>query len=309
METILGHDKLNPAKPTVAAIGTFDGVHRGHQRIIRAVKDRAQSAGLPTLLLTFDVHPRQVLSPQAPAETLTTLKQKLALLETFGLDYVCVLSFKEVMGLSAEEFCRDVLVNRGNVAHLFVGANFRFGAGAAGDVGLLERCGAGKFGVTGVDLETIDRTVVSSTEIRNLLKNGQVEKIAPLLGRRISLAGRVVRGAGRGAGLGFPTANLEFEPGLCRPQTGVYIGYLSVRELKLPAIINCGSKPTFEAEGYQCEAHILDYHADIYGEAVELELAVRLRDEEKFPSPEALSRRITDDLHHAREWFAANASR
>lgn len=308
MEVTRGHDSFNSETKTVATIGAFDGIHVGHQTIIKQTIETARAEGLPSLLMTFDVHPRQVLKPHEDAEMLMSLEDKLAVLAETELDFVLILNFRAIAKLSAADFSRQILIDRANVAHLFVGTNFRFGAGAAGDVAWLKANCAKDFSITGVPLAARDNTIVSSTVIRNLLKSGQVEKIPALMGRNINLSGRVVRGAGRGAGLGFPTANLEFSEGLCRPGSGVYTGYLSVRELRLPTVINCGTNPTFGGEGFHCEAHILDYDADLYGSDVKLELTTRLRDEQTFPSPEALSRQITDDVHRAREWFAGQKS-
>ena len=308
MEIIYGHERLDFKTGTVATIGTFDGVHLGHQRIINATVAAASSAGLPSLLLTFDVHPRQVLAPKEACEVLTTLEEKLAVLAGFNLDYVGVLDFKAIAGLEADEFCRRILIDKARVAQLFVGANFRFGAGAKGDADWLRANCGGHFTITEFPLEIRDDTVVSSTRIRDFLKTGQVEKIPDFLGRYILLTGRVVRGAGRGVGLGFPTANLEFNHGLCQPGGGVYTGYVWVEGTRLPSVINCGTNPTFEDGGFGCEAHVLDYHAELYGAKVKVELTTRLRDERKFPSPEELSRQITDDVHRAREWFEARKS-
>jgi len=303
MEIIRGHENLNPRARTVTTIGTFDGLHVGHRRIISETVAAAQKASLPSLLLTFDVHPRQVLGPHEGIEILMTLDDKLEELARFELDYVCVMKFRAIARLSAEDFCRRILIDAAKAKQLFVGANFRFGAGAAGDVAWLRENCADDFTTTDFPLETTEDTAISSTKIRDLLKKGEVEKIPLFLGRFINLSGRVVRGAGRGGGLGFPTANLEFAHGLCLPGRGVYTGYLHVKDLTLPAVINCGTNPTFDNGDFHCEAHVLDYHADLYGSNVKLELTTRLRDEKKFPSPEALSRQITDDVHRAREWF------
>lgn len=308
MEVIRGHDSFNPETKTVATIGAFDGIHVGHQTIINETIEAARAEGLPSLLITFDVHPRAILKPHEQVEMLTSLEDKLDVLAETELDFVLILNFRAIAKLSAADFCRQILIDTANVAHLFVGANFRFGAGATGNIAWLKTNCSKDLSVTEVPLATRDDTIVSSTVIRELLKSGQVEKIPALMGRNITLSGRVVRGAGRGAGLGFPTANLEFSEGLCRPGSGVYTGYLSVRELRLPTVINCGTNPTFGGEGFHCEAHVLDYDAGLYGSDVKLELTTRLRDEQTFPSPEALSRQITDDVHHAREWFAAHSS-
>lgn len=310
METIIGHEALEPRSSTVATIGTFDGIHLGHQAIIRATVEAAQKAGLPSLLLTFDVHPRTILRRNEPVEALTSLDDKLELLDQFGLDYVCTLKFKQIAGLSPREFYEQILVERARAVQLFVGTNFRFGAGAAGDPAWLRQAGQGLMEITEFALQSTNNGTISSTSIRDLLRSGRVSDIPAVLGRNISLSGQVVRGAGRGVGLGFPTANIEFTPDLCTPAMGVYISYLHVGSQRLPAVTSCGTKPTFGGEAFTCEAHVLDYERQLYGQAVKLELTKRIRSERKFPSPEALSRQIMDDVSQARAWFSAeDASR
>lgn len=304
METVIGHENLNLPTETVATIGTFDGVHLGHQAVIEATIDAARQAGLPSLLLTFDVHPRKILAPTEPVEALTNLDHKLELLGQFDLDIVCVLNFSSISKLTATDFYEGILLEKSRVSHLFIGENFRFGAGAKGDPQWLRRKAAGTMDITIYPLKHSGDTIISSTAIRSFLRTGEVSKIEPLLGRNITLDGRVVRGAGRGVGLGFPTANLEFDPTACTPARGVYISYLRVGSDRLPAVVNCGNRPTFGGEAFSCEAHVLDYEQELYGRNVRLELTERLRDERKFPSPEALSRQIMDDVARAREWFS-----
>ncbi|HEB12904.1 MAG TPA: riboflavin biosynthesis protein RibF [Actinobacteria bacterium] len=309
MRIVEGAEGLNFETKTVATIGTFDGVHIGHRLIIETVIAQAKQEKLPSLLMTFDQHPRQVLASQTKINTLMSLDEKLAYLINFDLNYVCVLPFRKIAKLSAQDFYETILKAKANVGHLYIGANFKFGSGATGDIEWLRKNSDDDFEVTEVALECVGETVASSTKIRELLIDGKVDEIPPLLGRNITLTGRVVRGAGRGGGLGFPTANLEFDTGLCLPGTGIYAGYLWVDELRVPAVVNCGFSPTFGENSFQCEAHALDYHADLYGSRIKLELATRLRDEQKFPSPEALSRQITHDVHVARQWFKRHESR
>ncbi len=303
MRVVRNDKDLGLKKQTIATIGTFDGVHIGHQHIIESVTKEAKRTNLPSLLITFDNHPRKVLARGENVETLMSLDEKLTYLARFDLDFVYVLGFKQIAELSAQEFCKIYLIERSKVSHLFIGSNFRFGAGATGDVSWLNQNCRDSFNITEIPLEVVGETVVSSTRIRDLVRLGKVDEIPPLLGRNITLPGRVVRGAGRGAGLGFPTANLEFDPGICAPGAGIYIGYLWAEDLQLEAIINCGFSPTFGENTFQCEAHCLDYNAELYGSIIKLELAKRIRDEKKFPSPEALSRQITHDVHTARTWF------
>ncbi len=306
METVRGHENLNLETASIATIGTFDGIHVGHQRIIEATVKAAKDAGLPSLVLTFDRSPREILSPREPVDALTNLEQKLALLDKFDLDLACVLEFRSISKMTPQDFFERVIKGSAKVSHLFVGKNFRFGAGAAGDTAWLKEKRSSEFDVAEFPLEIISEETVSSTRIRDFLKSGAIEKIAPLLGRNVSLPGRVVRGAGRGAGLGFPTANLDFDPSLCLPGRGVYVGYIWHGIKQLPSVINCGTNPTFGQSSFHCEAHVLDSHIELYGQEIEMELTQRIRNEQTFPSPEALTRQITDDVHKARHWFASN---
>lgn len=304
MEILRGLDhKLNTS--TVATIGTFDGVHLGHQKIIQEAAATARSSNRKSVLITFDRHPKQILTPGEKLQALTTIETKIRLISRFGLDFLLLLEFnRELAGLTPEEFCGRFLVDKVNVSHLFVGENFRFGAKAAGSAAFLEECGKNRgFQVNIVPLLKIDNTVVSSTKIRSLVLSGEAEKIPLLLGRYHFVTGKVAEGARRGVKIGFPTANLDLDPFLCLPREGVYAGYFWLKDEPLEAVINVGSNPTFGPGAIHMEAHIFDFSRDIYGENVRIELQKYIRAEAKFASVEALTRQIGKDAQRAGEWL------
>jgi riboflavin kinase/FMN adenylyltransferase len=275
-------DELEPARRAVA-IGTFDGVHRGHRRVIEA----AEAAHLRSTVVTFDPHPRSLLG--APVELLTTLERRLELLEALGVEDVLVLRFDEaLLALAPEAFAESML--RGIGAEVVAaGDGFRFGHGRSGDLELLARLG---FDVRRVPL--VDN--VSSSHIRALLKTGDVRHAAELLGRPAEVEGTVVTGDQRGEGLGFPTANLAVPPDLLVPQLGIYAGLA----LEHRAAISIGTNPHYCGTERRVEAFLLDFAGDLYGHRVVVELWERLRDEAAFASEAALVEAIETDVARTR---------
>jgi riboflavin kinase/FMN adenylyltransferase len=265
------------------AIGTFDGVHRGHLHVI----DAARNAGLRTTVVTFDPHPRAVLGGQV--ELLATLERRLELLEEAGVDDVLVLHFDErLAGISADEFAERILRGIG-AETVAAGETFRFGRGREGDLELLEGLG---FDVRWVPL--VEN--VSSSRIRQLVHAGETERAAALLGRPPEVEGIVVRGDGRGRELGFPTANLDVPDGLLVPPDGVYAGWARDRR----AAVSIGTNPHFDGAERRVEAHLLDFDGDLYGERLLVELWAPLREQRRFDSLEELVAAIGDDVESTR---------
>ncbi len=265
------------------AIGTFDGVHRGHLRVI----DAARKAGLRTAVVTFDPHPRAVLGGEV--ELLATLERRLELLEAAGVDDVLVLRFDErLAALSADEFAERILRGIG-AETVAAGETFRFGRGREGDLELLEQLG---FDVRRVPL--VEN--VSSSRIRQFLHAGEIERGARLLGRPPEVEGIVVRGDGRGRELGFPTANLDVPEGLLVPPDGVYAGWAKDRR----AAVSIGTNPHFDGVERRVEAHLLDFDGDLYGERLVVELWAPLREQRRFDSLEELVAAIGDDVERTR---------
>jgi riboflavin kinase / FMN adenylyltransferase len=274
-------EALSDARRGVA-IGTFDGVHRGHLRVI----DAARKTGLRTTVVTFDPHPRSVLGGEV--ELLATLERRLELLEAAAVDDVLVLRFDErLAALSADEFA-DLLRGIG-AETVAAGETFRFGRGREGDLALLERLG---FDVRRVPL--VEN--VSSSRIRQLVHAGETQRAAGLLGRPPEVEGIVVRGDGRGRELGFPTANLDVPEGLLVPPDGVYAG--SSRDRR--AAVSIGTNPHFDGVERRVEAHLLDFDDDLYGERLVVELWEPLREQRRFDSLEDLVDAIGDDVERTR---------
>ncbi len=295
--------KIQPA--TNVTIGTFDGLHLGHQEIIKKTTDAAKFNAKPSVLITFDRRPRTLLAPSEKAGDLITIDTKIRIINSFGLDYLFLLEFSPALAnLTPAEFCEQILVGKVNVSQLFVGANFRFGAKAAGNIAFLKHYGQKNgFSVTAIPLLKTEQRIISSTKIRDMFTAGEVENIPSFLGRYHFVTGRIVKGAGRGTGIGFPTANLMIDNDLCMPKEGVYAGYLWLNDKPKKAVINVGTNPTFGPGAVHLEAHIFNFSEEIYGERVRVELQTYLRNEQKFPAVEALIKQIIIDAELAKKWL------
>jgi riboflavin kinase/FMN adenylyltransferase len=283
-------------------VGFFDGVHLGHQAVLGRTVEVAGARGVVPVAVTFDRHPREVLTPGDVPLLLTTLDRKAVLIGELGFDTLLVLEFTEEFSKwPPEEFVRRVLMDGLAAAHVVVGSNFTFGHRAAGNLSVLTHLGAGQgFSVEGVELLEVEGRRVSSSSIRESLAAGDLHWPAVALGRRFVLDGTVTPGAGRGAGLGFPTANLEVPAGMLLPGEGVYAGKARVGDDSYVAAINVGTNPTFGGEALHVEAFLLDFDGDLHGRAVSIEFWSRLRDEVRFDSPDELARQISDDVERTR---------
>lgn len=293
----------------VAMIGVFDGVHRGHQRIIGRAAEIARARDLPVVVVTFDPHPDEVVRPGSHPPLLTTARRQAELLAGLGADAVCVLPFNlDFSRLSPDEFVRVVLSERLHAEAVVVGENFRFGHKAAGDVPLLAQLGEKyDFTAEGVPLLVVDGVTISSSYIRDRLAVGDVAAAAAALGRPHRVEGIVVRGHMRGRGLGFPTANLETPQYTATPADGVYAGWLTCLDLdglpasRWPAAISVGTNPTFGAGERTVEAYALDRDdLDLYGAHAAIDFIARLRGTERYDSIEALITQMHQDVDQAR---------
>ena len=293
----------------VATIGVFDGVHRGHQRVVARARQVARENDLPLVVITFDPHPDEVIRPGSHPPFLTTPRRQAELLAGMGADAVFVLPFSvEFSQLSPDEFVRMVLCDRLHAVAVVVGEDFRFGRKAAGDVPLLAQLGEKyDFTAEGVPLLTADGITMSSTYIRGRLAAGDVAGAAAVLGRPHRVDGVVVRGHMRGRALGFPTANLEIPPHTATPADGVYAGALISLDLdgaeltRWPAAISVGTNPTFDGTDRTVEAYALDRDdLDLYGTHAAIEFTARLRGNTKFDSVAALVAQMGEDVAAAR---------
>jgi riboflavin kinase/FMN adenylyltransferase len=304
MRIVRGLTSVPPDAPTaVVALGVFDGIHVGHREIlVRAVR-RARVLGLEALACTFDPHPMEVLQPdRVPPPPITTLAERIDLIAEIGLDATVVLPFtRELAVVEPEVFVKDVLLARLHAREVVVGFNHRFGRGARGDPRLLEALGQRLgFAVDIVPPLAIDGEPVSSTGVRAMLQQGDIERAARFLGRPYSVCGDVVRGAGRGRTLGFPTANVRTERPLLVP-TGVYACRARWGGRVYPAVVNIGIRPTFANQDFAVEAYLLDFSGDLYDKPLCLSFHRRLREERRFPAVEALKEQIAQDVLSARE--------
>jgi len=301
----------DPPDGTVVTIGAFDGVHLGHQALLRLVRERAAERGLPTALVTFDRHPAQVVRPESAPKLLTGLAQKLELLEATGLvDHAVVLTFDETRRReSAEDFVSEVLEGCLRARLVVVGADFHFGKNRRGNVALLERMGAELgFVVVGLELvragdDVLGAITYSSTLVRQRLAAGDVRGAAEILGRVHEVRGTVVEGDRRGRELGFPTANVAVPEEICLPAAGIYAGtFRGTDGVERPAAISLGHRPTFYTDQAYLllEAYLLDFSGDLYGQAASVGFVERIRAEQRFDSVEALVAAMQRDVEAAR---------
>ena len=290
---------------TVLALGNFDGLHRGHMKIIDRVRQRAgERAGTPAAM-TFDPHPPRVLRPDKAPALLMTREQKIEALKRSGMQGLALVRFtRELSLLDPETFVRNVLVDWLHVFEVWVGANFLFGHDRAGTFTVLRQLGT-RYGFRAEKIDPIRYKdfVVSSTRVRRLVSEGRVDEAGALLGHHYFIEGEVTRGAGRGRGIGVPTANLSSANELM-PPSGVYATYATVEGLVRPSVTNIGVRPTFaDTETPVVETHILDLDKDLYGRTIRLSFVQRLRDERAFPDVDALRAQIDADVRSARRLF------
>ena len=290
----------------VLTIGVFDGVHRGHRELINRAVELAAKRELPSVLMTFDPHPSEVVRPGSHPAQLTTLQRRAELVEELGVDVFCVLPFTpELSRMPADAFVHELLVEQLHVAAVVVGENFTFGRGAAGDVTMLRTLG-NRFGFTteGESLVSEDHLVYSSTYIRACIDAGDVVAAEHALGRPHRLEGIVVRGDGRGRDLGFPTANLSTTKFAAVPADGVYACRFLQGGKVRDAAVSVGTNPTFSGRERRVEAFVLDVNEDFYGQRVALDFVARLRGQLKFDSSDELVVQMREDVEEARRLLA-----
>ncbi|HKF52768.1 MAG TPA: bifunctional riboflavin kinase/FAD synthetase [Candidatus Acidoferrales bacterium] len=294
---------------TVLTIGNFDGVHRGHQQIIKDVVERARREHRISAALTFWPHPLRVVRPEIAPPLIETLPQRLAHLEFLGLDAVFVLPFDHsVASLAPGDFVRHILVDTMRTRVVFVGENFRFGHRQAGNVQLLRELGRSMGDGLSFDVECVSPVIlrgviVSSSAIRAAVANGHMPQAARLLGRPFSLAGEIRTGTGTGRRFVFPTLNLSTEQELL-PARGVYATETVVRGHTYRSATNVGVRPTFDGSKLAIESHLFDFSEEITSGQMEVRFWLRLRDEKKFSGPETLRAQIQQDISRARSFFA-----
>ena len=303
MELVRGLHNLRPRhRPCVATIGNFDGVHRGHQAVIQALRVAAQRHDLPAMLVTFEPQPREYFARHTSPPRLMRLREKLGALIRYDVHQVLCLRFNAALaGLTADDFVQQILVDGLGVRYLLVGDDFRFGRDRVGDFSQLQQAGSQHgFVVEAIDTFVMDEGRVSSTRVRESLEAGDLEYAAELLGRPFTLCGRVAHGDKRGRTIGFPTANIHLHRQRS-PLSGVFAVRMGWSGARAHAgVANIGSRPTVGGARLQLEVHLFDFDQDIYGEHVEVEFLHKLRDEQQFDSFDALREQIELDAIEAR---------
>ena len=293
--------ELQSKQDTLLTIGVFDGVHRGHKYLLSQLTKQAREQNLLSGVVTFNQHPHEVLSPQTRLPFLTDLAQRINLLQNEGVEAIFTLSFTtELAQLSARQFV-SLLKKYLRMRGLVIGPDFALGQNREGNTNTLGTLGQDMgFSVTVISPVMINSELVSSTAIRNALANGDMKRVLNLIGRPFSLNGRVTRGAGRGVELGFPTANLDIEPGQAIPAEGVYATWAHIDGQAYKSMTSIGPQPTFGGSQRIVEVYILDYHNNLYGRELKIDIMERLRSEKKFDTAEELKKQITEDIKRGR---------
>lgn len=303
MAIIYDLDELkSPLKNPVLTIGNFDGVHRGHVALFEKVKERAESLGGQSALMTFEPHPLKVMRPGNGPRLITTTRQKLELISDTGIEVIFCLPFTtDFAAISAREFIEDILVRKIGIKEIVVGYDYTFGHNREGNIQLLREAGEELgFAVHVMGPVHIDGSLVSSTSIRRLVQEGKLPEANRLLGRAYQICGTVVRGKNRGGRLlGIPTANLKIADELT-PKTGVYAVTVLVDGRTYPGVTNIGFNPTFGNGVLSVETHLLDFSGDLLGRTITLTFLERIRDERTFESINDLARQIARDILQAR---------
>jgi len=309
LEIIHSISNFSSEKPSFVTIGTFDGIHIGHQKILKDLIQAAQNSNTKSALLTFFPHPRMVLQQNVSIELLNTIEEKSMLLEAMGLDYLIIHPFsKEFSRLTALDFVRDILVNQLNTSKLIIGYDHHFGKNREGNIDQLrEYSHLFDFEVEEIPAQDIDDVSVSSTKIRNALHDGLLKTANKYLGYHYMVHGTVVNGKKLGGKIGFPTANIKVkEDYKLIPKTGVYVIQTTINDHLFYGMLNIGYRPTVDGKHQTIEAHLFDFDGDLYGAFLKIEFLYFLREEQKFDSVELLVRQLKKDRENALAFLQNN---
>ncbi|RLA14058.1 MAG: bifunctional riboflavin kinase/FAD synthetase [Gammaproteobacteria bacterium] len=306
MQLIRGlHNLTRPLSASVVTIGNFDGIHRGHQQVLEQLKAVASEYQLPSIVIIFEPQPIEFFAPAQAPKRLARFREKLDYLKSKQIDYLLCLKFDRTLAdLYAEEFVKQILVDRLNIRHLVIGDDFRFGKNRSGDFQFLQECGE-KYGfiVENTNTLLIDDSRVSSTRIRESIQSDDFEQAAKLLGRPYTLSGKIAHGKKLGRELGFPTINIKMGDNTLIVKGIFAVSVKGIDNRVLPGVASIGTRPTVDGVDTILEVFILDFDQDVYGCCVDVEFLHKIRDEEKFESLEELSLHIEQDTVKARRYF------
>ncbi|WNH14189.1 bifunctional riboflavin kinase/FAD synthetase [Thalassobellus suaedae] len=307
MSEVKNIEAYTSKEPTVVTIGTFDGVHIGHQKIIKHLINTGKKEGLKSVILTFFPHPRMVLQKDSNIKLINTIDERSQILKDLGLDYLLIKKFtKDFSRLSAEDFVKDLLVDKLHAKKVIIGYDHRFGRNRNADINDLKTFGnLYGFDVEEISVQDIDDVAVSSTKIRNALSEGNIVKANSFLGYHFMLTGIVVKGKALGRQIDYPTANILIEENYkLIPKQGAYIVRSVIDGVLIYGMMNIGVNPTVNGEKETVEVHFLNYNSDIYGKKIQIDLLDRIRDEVKFESVEALKNQLTKDKETTLHYIA-----
>lgn len=296
------YKKAKENAPYCIALGSFDGVHLGHQKLIETVADKSRELGCKSMVYTFIEHPKKILVPDYSPEMITENGRRVEVMESLGLDAVYFERFQNVMKMDAEAFIKNILISEFHVKCAVAGYNFSFGQKKYGNADSLREYGKRyDFEVFIVDAVTVKGDAVSSSLIRDRIKNGMVDDVKDYLGRHFSIDGDVIHGRKNGGKMGIKTANLEVDHDMVLPKSGVYLTDTIADNRTYKSVTNIGSNPTFNGKGVNIETHIIDFCGDLYGSKIEVVFLKRQREERAFSSPTELKAQIMEDIKNRLE--------
>ncbi len=303
MQVIFNYDRNHgTSQPCAIALGTFDGIHLGHRQLITELKELNKQEGYKTVVYTFLTHPLQVLAPEKAPPSITLLGEKIREFSQLGLDMLVLNPFDDFFSHLTPDAFIDALFDKYNIKALVVGFDFRFGHKGRGDRVFLDSKAREKgFELICVPPVLWQDQVVSSTLIRSLITDGRIEEVSKLLTKPYSIKGKVIHGYGRGTGLGFPTANLQFSPKKVIPKPGVYLTQCKLNSRMLWGVTSVGWNPTFSTNRINIETYLLDYEGDLYGKDLKVSFLSFMRDEIKFNKPSDLAAQIRRDVENAKK--------
>ncbi|MGF6376225.1 riboflavin kinase/FMN adenylyltransferase [Clostridiales Family XIII bacterium PM5-7] len=295
-------EDMKNIEPTVVALGNFDGVHLGHQKLIRTAVEKAHEQGLASAVFTFSNHPKDLLPKEKKVKSILYKDEKAEIIAGLGADYLVNIEFtKSIMNMTPDQFVQELLLDKLNMKHAICGFNYHFGHKASGTPEVLRELGKEKgFQIVEMEPFKIKGNIVSSSLIRTLIASGQVEQCKTYMGRNYAIGGEVVVGNKLGRKLGFPTSNLVIDPDMVTPPNGVYVTYCTFNGVRYPSITNVGIKPTIGHYHKNVETHIFNFDKELYGKHIFVEFLKKTRDEVKFDHVKELSEQILRDCRDAR---------